>query len=120
MMPGIRFAWLALIAVTMMSLTAVPARADWLRAESERFVIYSDGDERTLRHYVQRLETFDRVLRLFMGLSMEEAPPRKLPIYLIGHERELARVLPQATENQWGVYVPAEQDIFAVARRRNR
>jgi len=116
-MPGIRFAWLALIAVTMMSLTAVPARADWLRAESERFVIYSDGDERTLRHYVQRLETFDRVLRLFMGLSMEEAPPRKLPIYLIGHERELARVLPQATENQWGVYVPAEQDIFAVARR---
>lgn len=96
---------------------AAPAKADWLRAESERFIIYSDGDERTLRQYVQKLETFDRVLRLFMGLSMDEAPPRKLPIYLIGHQRELTRVLPQAVENQWGVYVPAEQDIFAVARR---
>ena len=116
-MPGFKFAPLALIAVMLIGLTAAPARADWLRAESERFVIYSDGDERTLRHYVQRLETFDRVLRLFMGLSMEDAPPRKLPIYLIGHERELARVLPQATENQWGVYVTSEQDIFAVARR---
>jgi hypothetical protein len=107
----------ALAATVLMLLAVSPARADWLRAESERFIIYSDGDERTLRHYVQKLETFDRVLRLFMGLSMDEAPPRKLPIYLIGHERELARVLPQATANQWGVYVPAEQDIFAVARR---
>ena len=79
----------ALAATVLMLLAVSPARADWLRAESERFIIYSDGDERTLRHYVQKLETFDRVLRLFMGLSMDEAPPRKLPIYLIGHEREL-------------------------------
>ncbi|MBA4000589.1 tetratricopeptide repeat protein [Brevundimonas sp.] len=116
-MSGMTLARIAMAAVALMLLTASPARADWLRAESERFVIYSDGDERTLRAYAQKLETFDRVLRLFMGLSMDEAPPRKLPIYLIGHQRELIRVLPDAIQNQSGVYVPAEQDIFAVATR---
>lgn len=108
---------LVLIATVLVLVAASPARADWMRAESERFIIYSDGDEGTLRRYVQQMETFDRVLRLFMGLSMEEAPPRKLPIYLIGHQRELTRVMPQVRENQWGVYITSEQDIFAVARR---
>lgn len=104
-------------ALALMLLAVSPARADWLRAESERFVIYSDGDERNLRAYVQKLETFDRVLRLFMGLPMEQAPPRKFPIYLIGQQRDLARVLPSAIQNQAGVYITVEQDIFAVATR---
>lgn len=109
--------WSALAALLILFMSPAAARADWLRAESERFVIYSDGNERTLRQYVQKLETFDRVLRLFMGLPMDAAPPRKLPIYLIDHERELVRVLPGAVDNQWGVYLTSEQDIFAVARR---
>ncbi|MFN3536050.1 MAG: DUF1570 domain-containing protein [Brevundimonas sp.] len=116
-MAGTNLARVAVMAMALTLLAVSPARADWLRAESERFIIYSDGDERTLRAYAQKLETFDRVLRLFMGLPMEEAPPRKLPIYLIGNERDLRRVLPDAIQNQTGVYIPAEQDIFAVATR---
>lgn len=107
----------AFAALLILFMSPAAAKADWLRAESERFVIYSDGNERTLRRYVQKLETFDRVLRLFMGLPMDAAPPRKLPIYLIDHHRELAQVLPGAVENQWGVYLTSEQDIFAVAGR---
>ncbi|MFN3816280.1 DUF1570 domain-containing protein [Brevundimonas sp.] len=116
-MSGMKLARVAMAATALLLLAVSPARADWLRAESDRFVIYSDGDERTLRVYVQKLETFDRVLRLFMGLPMEEAPPRKLPIYLIGNQRDLVHVLPGAVQNQTGVYIPAEQDIFAVATR---
>ncbi len=105
-----------------LTVVAAPAKADWLRAESERFIVYSDGDERTLRRYVQKLETFDRVLRLWIAadLSLDEAPPRPLPIYLVGNHRELARVVPGATEILQGIYIPAEQDIFAVARRARR
>lgn len=99
---------------------AAPAKADWLRAESERFVIYSDGDERTLRQYVQKLETFDRVLRIYMDLPPDEAPPRPMPIYLVGGQRELARVIPGAADTLQGIYLPTEQDIFAVARRARR
>src|SRR5690554_7795799 len=89
-----------------LTVVAAPAKADWLRAESERFIVYSDGDERTLRQYVQKLETFDRVLRLWIAadLSLDEAPPRPLPIYLVGNHRELARVVPGATEILQGIY----------------
>ena len=113
---------LAAVAALILCLTFVasPARADWMRAESERFIIYSDGDERTLRQYVQKLETFDRVLRIYMDLPPDEAPPRPLPIYLIGNHRQLTQVLPQAMDNMAGIYIAAEPDIFAVARRARR
>lgn len=103
-----------------LTLCVSPAWADWLRAESERFIVYSDGDERTLRQYVQKLETFDRVLRIYMDLPADEAPPRPMPIYLVGGQRELARVIPGAADTLQGIYLPTEQDIFAVARRARR
>src|SRR5690606_36008226 len=74
----------------------------------------------TLRQYVQKLETFDRVLRIYRNLPMEEAPPRPLPIYLIGNHRQLVQVVPQAMDNMAGIYIAAEPDIFAVARRARR
>ena len=36
-------------ALATLSLTATAARADWLKAESERFIVYSEGSERSLR-----------------------------------------------------------------------
>ena len=35
------------------------AQAKWLRAESNHFIVYSNGDERSLRIYAQTLEAFD-------------------------------------------------------------
>jgi hypothetical protein len=93
------------------------ARADWLRAESERFIVYSEGSERSLRDYVQKLETFDRVIRYRSGFPMADAPLRKLPIYLVGARAGLLRVHPQAQPNVVGTYFPTEEDIFAVAIR---
>lgn len=63
---------------------ANPAQAGWLKAESERFIVYSDGNANQLRRFTQELESFDRLLRVRMGLNLEEATYRKLPIYLVG------------------------------------
>ncbi len=93
------------------------AHADWLRAESERFIVYSDGGERALRDYVQKLEMFDRVMQVRSGLAHGAAPPRKMPIYLVSSRRGLIRVHPQSGENTMGTYFPTEEDIFAVAIR---
>jgi hypothetical protein len=54
-----------------------PAHADWIKAESERFIVYSDGGEGKLREFVQELESCDRFLRLRMGLEVDEAPPKR-------------------------------------------
>ena len=93
------------------------AAADWLRAESERFIVYSDGSERSLRQYVQKLETFDRVMRYRSHLPINETPLRKLPIYLVGSRAGLQRVHPGTGQNVVGTYFPTEEEIFAVAIR---
>ncbi|WP_395944420.1 hypothetical protein [Brevundimonas sp.] len=107
----------ALAGLGLMS-TASAAHADWLRAESERFIVYSEGSERSLRDYVRKLEMFDRVMRFRSNISLSETPPRKLPIYLVGNRAGLLKVRTTAAPNIVGVYFPTEEDIFAVAIRR--
>lgn len=105
---------LAALALTLVSVT--PARAEWLKAESERFIVYGDGNPRQLVAYTEKLETFDRLLRWKMGLPIDEVPPRKLPIYLVD-SAGLRRVSPAIGENVAGFYAAREEDIFAVALR---
>lgn len=94
-----------------------PAHAEWLKAESERFVVYSEGSESNLRRFVQHLEIYDRVLNVRLTNSMGEAPPRKLPVYLVGSRAGLVTVSPNLGENIVGYYMTSDEDIFAMAIR---
>jgi len=108
-----------LVACTaLVSLFAQPAVAEWKRAESPRFIVYSDGgSDATLRRYVQSLETYDYLLRARMGLPVDEPPARKLPIYLVSNNAGLVRINPGTDRQVAGTYFPAEEDIFAAAIR---
>lgn len=96
---------------------AAPAQAEWRRAESDRFIVYSDVGDRQLRDFVQDLESYDRVLRFRMGLPGDTPTLRKLPIYLVASSAELAKVRPNASSNIAGFYIAADEDIFGVAIR---
>jgi hypothetical protein len=93
------------------------AQARWLRAESPRFVVYSDGGEAELREYTEGLEAFDRILRFTTGLPETGVPPRKLDVYLVKTKAGLQRVWPSADDRVAGFYSASSQDIFAVAIR---
>lgn len=93
------------------------AQARWLRAETQRFVIYSDGDERTLREYAYLLEDFDTMLRLDHGVDQRTAPYRKLDIYLVRDREELGRATTLTSPSLAGFYSAGEDDIYAVAIR---
>ncbi|MGH7025820.1 tetratricopeptide repeat protein [Brevundimonas sp.] len=99
------------------TLGVAPAEARWLKAESERFIVYSDGGESKLREFVQELESFDRFLRYRMGLEVDAAPPRKLPIYLVASRTSLAKVRPGLSESVAGFYMATDEDIFGIAIR---
>ncbi|QTC91560.1 hypothetical protein [Brevundimonas goettingensis] len=108
----------AVAGVALAALTGVgPAHAEWLKAESERFVVYSEGSEANLRRFAQHLDTYDRLLNLSLTGSMGEAPPRKLPIYLVGSRGGLVTVRPDLGPNIVGYYLTDEEDIFAMAIR---
>ena len=95
---------------------ASPARAEWLRAESEHFVVYGRS-EKSVREYAAMLEDFDGLLRRVRGLPRDQAAPRKLPVYLVSDFKQLKRVLPEAKEGTAGVYLSTVPEVFVVAIR---
>ncbi len=92
-----------------------PARAEWRRAESPHFIVYSDGRESALRDYVRELEIFHTALRTV--LPVEDGPIRKLPIYLVGGPQAASQINPYLRRNVGGFYTATSEDIFAVALR---
>lgn len=115
-MPGFRRWGLAMwAALGLLLLFPAAAQAKWLRAESARFVVYSDGDESTLRAYANKLEDFDTILRVFYGLSPDGVPAQKLHVYLVRRRDSMARVWPDIPESTAGFYSSSTNGIFAIA-----
>ncbi|RZJ42465.1 MAG: DUF1570 domain-containing protein [Brevundimonas sp.] len=109
-----RAAWL-FAAVLVMALSAPQAAlADWRRAETDHFIVYSNGSERNLRDYAARLERFDALLRHVTGNTTSGDGLRKLPVYLVDNGRELRIVQPDLPEGVDGYYRASNNDIRAV------
>jgi len=95
------------------------AHARWLKAETDRFVVYSDGDEAELRAFAAKLASFDLVLRMMHHVE-ERDLGRKLDVYLIRQRNQLNRIIPRAPREFAGLlgFFRAEPDgIYAVAVR---
>lgn len=102
-----------LLALALLALTPATAFADWRRAESQHFVVYSDGSERSLRDYAARLERFHGLLKARFGGPAQD-DTRKLPVYLVGDARALRIAMPHLPEGIDGYYTASENDIFAI------
>jgi Tfp pilus assembly protein PilF len=107
--------WLlgAAAAVAMMPQAA---HAEWRRAETGHFIVYSDGSERGLRDYAAKLERFDALMRGQFGLA-STAGERKLRVYLVGGPSDLREVRPNVARGTGGFYSASERDVFAVLQR---
>lgn len=107
----------AAVAAAFITMAAGPANAEWRKAESRNFIIYSQSSEGALRRYARTLEVYDHILRARMGLPIGVAPARKLPIYLVGGRSGLREIRPDISPRVAGVYIPATEGIFATAFR---
>lgn len=92
---------------------AGPAWADWRRAETDHFIVYSNGSERSLRDYAIRLERFNGLLQSLLSGGREQEG-RKLPVYLVADGRELRVANPSLPEGIAGYYWTSEADTLAV------
>lgn len=100
-----------LLALSLLALTPASASAEWRRAESQHFIVYSDGSERSLRDYTAKLERFDALLTSRFGGARTEA--RRLPVYLVADGRALRVALPGLPAGIAGYYSTGENDVFA-------
>ena len=94
------------------------AAADsWYRAESRHFVIYSDGDSRTLEDFATRAERFDTLFRYYFALD-DDADPVPLTIYLLKDASDVAEVAHDENGLLAGFYRADREGSFAVSNRK--
>jgi len=107
-----------LSASLLVLLLGTAADATWMRIETDKFVVYGDGSEETLRAFAGRLSTFDAVLRKFHPTTQTRTPATKVQVYVVS-DSELRRIHPDAAFTTAGFYAANTEGVFAVALERN-
>ena len=91
----------------LLALIAHPAQAEWHKAESDRFVIYSDSNARDIEAFAQRLERYHAVLALRTGRDIPvPSPSNRVTVYTVGSERTLKTIYGDKNSNVAGFYIP--------------
>ena len=101
------------LALAALSAWAAPAHAEWLRAETDHFIIYGDTSERALRAYAEKVERFDFLLRTYYPITVDHEIP-KLEIYLADGRRDMLQAEPGIGASVAGFYSPNSSRIHAV------
>lgn len=97
--------WLALLASVLASLVAGPAWADWRVAETAHFIVYANASEAALRRNAERLEKFDKALRLSRGIPESSlGKAGRVTVYFVSSEDRVATLAGRA--DVAGFYIP--------------
>src|SRR5690348_11306463 len=105
--------FLSSIALLVLS---TPALATWREASTEKFIVYSDGSEKDLVEFTERVDKFDQVLRVITGFKGEPSPV-KVRIYLVDKEQTVRELYPWHIPNIAGFYHASISGGIGVAER---
>ncbi|HEY0651254.1 hypothetical protein [Phenylobacterium sp.] len=100
---------LALVAI------AGPAQAAWIKAETDKFIVYGQGSEKAVRDYAAKLTTFDMLLRIYNPSVKDRKPPTKVQVFMLGNAQGLKRVRPNVGRYVLGFYAAMNEGVFAFA-----
>lgn len=99
------------------ALAATPVRAEWLKASSRHFHIYSDGSPDTIRTLATRLEQVDGALRHITNVAdSAESAANPVTVYVLPSAGAVERL--SGTRNAAGVYYGRASGSVAFAPRR--
>lgn len=100
--------FLALItAISFAIFGSMPAHAEWHRAESDRFIIYSDSRADDLEDFAETLERFHVALELETGRTVPiPSPSSRLTIYFVGTRDDLRQLYGARNSSVGGFYIP--------------
>jgi hypothetical protein len=88
----------------------------WRRAETEHFIFYSDGSEKSLREDAVKLERFDRLMRQLTSINAETYPV-KLTVYFVRSAEKVRALYPGPVKQIAGFYSPSPAGVLAVVPR---
>lgn len=89
------------------SVMTTPAFAAWHKAESDRFVIYSDSRPEDLRELGEMLERYHIAMELETGRRLPvPSPSNRLTVYMVGDGDDLRKVYGDRNSSVAGFYMP--------------
>lgn len=98
-----------LLALSLLLLPAA-ARAEWWRAETDHFIIYSEDKKATTQQFAVELERFDNALRTLQNLPLRPAKPlskaNKVTIFRLGTTDNIAMLAGAPGSGIAGFYIP--------------
>lgn len=98
------------------TVTAPTKPGDWRRAETEHFILYSDGSEKELRADAVKLERFDAMMRLVLGVGDDKGQVR-LTVYFVRSTAKVQSLYPGSVKEIEGFYSPSPAGALAVVPR---
>lgn len=112
-----KFKWLvaslALVATT-------PAAAEWQKASSQHFIVYSDDKPQTVAAYASKLERFDRALRVLNGTPETAiSSMARVMVFVVPDVEEVQRLMGNGNDTVAGFYLPRAQQTVAFVPRQN-
>lgn len=91
-------------------LVPATARAEWWRAETDHFIIYSEDKKALTEQFAAQLERFDNALRTLQNLPIRPEKPlsraNKVTIFRTGSTRDIAYLVGDAGSGVAGFYIP--------------
>lgn len=120
MMPVLKTLKTVLLAVAvLMTFAAAPARAEWLKAETEHFVVIGDTGRGSITEYARKVERFHALLAIFRPPGQDDVVAPKLWIYLADGRADMREIWPTISRNVGGFYSRNDDRIFAVVDTNN-
>ena len=113
---AVRFLGLAL---GLMLFATSPARAEFLRAETEHFVIQGEVRRGEITEYARKVERFHEMLEMFLPPETHDVEAPKLWIYLAANHATMSQAWPGVSENVGGFYSRNDGRIYAVVNMTN-
>ncbi|WP_108786705.1 DUF1570 domain-containing protein [Erythrobacter sp. Alg231-14] len=102
-------ALIAIVTAAFMTIAlATPAQAKWHKAESDRFVIYSDSRADDLREFGEMLERYHIAMELESGRQVPvPSPSNRLTVFMVGSRDDLRDVYGAGSRSAVaGFYIP--------------
>ncbi len=95
------------ILVFTLSLYTSAARADWLEASSDHFIIYSDEDAAKLQQFAERLEKYHATMCYVFGAQQTKpSPSNRVRIFAVSNAATVRKVLGTKQRSLVGFYIP--------------
>lgn len=103
------------------SLYTTTARADWLEANSDHFVIYGNEDEEKVRQFAERLEQFHATMGHVFGTKhIKPSSSNRVRIFAVANPATVRKILGTNQRAVVGVYIPRAGGSVALIPRLNK